>query len=141
MSFLIDANVFLRLVPKAALAASFRAFPRLRVADHDLLQDFRTVLVTPDRNSLHVDAGRRLMPVTERFLDIAQAAFQISQYSCVGMSQLVEVNILDAGLARVTFQVLDERVGGERGARPPGSVVTSPERSIIFQNAQPPARS
>src|SRR5262245_386094 len=123
-----------------AVLSHHSAIRRLGTIEPDLSQDLRAVPVTPDRNPLHVYAGRRLMPVTERLLDLAQAAFQISQDSRVGVSQLVQMDIPDARLACVALQIFDEGVRGERGARPPGPVVTSPERAIILQNAQPPAR-
>lgn len=72
--------------------------------------DAFTVFVALDRDGFHVDARRRLIFVVEGLLRFHQRSGLLVNDPREGVTRHVVVDVFEAGLFRVTFEVLDEGV-------------------------------
>src|SRR5215210_2757762 len=87
------------------------------------LGDSSAVLVAPDGDAPHVGPRRRQIHMPQRLLRLREAARLFGDHARERVPRLVDVYLLDAGLACVALEVLGEGVRGERRARLPCPVV------------------
>src|SRR5947209_8321976 len=78
--------------------------------------------------------------MSQSILCLDNTARLFRNYPSEGMAGLVDVNLLNPSLARVSLQILVEGVGRQRCPRPPCPVVPCPQRAAASQRAHPVTR-